>query len=145
MSEEFYLKVKKLSSDSKIDIPAKKGDAGLDCYAAETITLLPHERYTMPLGICIEFPIGYVCQVNQKSGIAKNLGIDTMGNIIDSEYRGEIHATIVNTSNTKVLIHKGHKICQLIFLKCFLPNKIQYVDTLSETDRGSKGFGSTGV
>ena len=69
-----YLKVKKLNEDSKINMPAKKGDVGYDCYATKDITLKPHERFAMPLGIALEFDEGYVCHVNQKSGLSKRLG-----------------------------------------------------------------------
>jgi len=142
--EKFYLKVKKLREEGKINNPAKNGDAGYDVFAMEDITLNPHERYNMPLGIAIEIPIGWVCIVQQKSGLAKQFGIDTIGNVIDSNYRGEIHAQIVNTSNEEIMIEKNKKIAQLIFVP-HGNSEINYVDELSETERGDSGFGSTGL
>ena len=142
--DKFYLKVKKINDDAKINNQAKKGDAGFDVFATENITLKPLERYNMPLGIALEFPENWVCIVQQKSGIAKNFGIDTIGNVIDSNYRGEIHAQIVNTSNDIVNIEKNKKIAQLIFLQhgsC----EIEYVEELNKTERGETGFGSTGL
>lgn len=138
------LKVKILNKDfGKINNPAKPGDAGYDVFATENIILKPHERYNMPLGIALEFPGDYVCIVNQKSGLANKFGLDTIGNVIDSGYRGEIHAQIVNTSNFNVKIEAGQKIAQLLFL-FWKELNILYVDKLGETDRGEGGFGSTG-
>lgn len=143
-NNRFYLKVKKLRQEAKINEPAKLGDAGYDVFSMEDVILQPHDRYNMPLGIAIEIPLGWVCIVNQKSGIAKNFGIDTIGNVIDSNYRGEIHAQIVNTSNDIVNIEKNKKIAQLVFLQ-HGSSEIEYVNELSETERGETGFGSTGL
>jgi dUTP pyrophosphatase len=138
----FYLKVKKINPLGKLNEPAKEGDCGHDVYSMEYFELLPHERKKVPLGIALEFPDGYYCEVKQKSGLAVKYGIDTIGNIIDSGYCGEINATIVNTSNEKIIIMKNEKIAQLIF-QPYVKAKIEYVETLSETDRGENGFGST--
>lgn len=138
------VKVKKLNQQAKINLPAKQGDCGYDVFATKCITLPPHGRFNMPLGIAIEFQNGYFCQVNQKSGLANKYGIDTIGNVIDSGYRGEIHAQLVNTSNEDVTIFAGEKVAQLIFIKCATPD-IVFVSQLSQSDRGQAGFGSTGV
>ena len=98
----------------------------------------------MGLGIAIQIPTGYFCQIQQKSGLAEKFGIDTIGNVIDSGYRGEIHAQIVNTSNDYITIQENTKIAQLVFIQHQTP-EIQYCDELSITDRGSSGFGSSGL
>lgn len=141
--KEFSLKVKKLNEDSKINEPAKDSDAGYDVFATKDIILRPQERYNMPLGIALEFPDDYFCQVNQKSGLSQKFGIDTIGNVIDAGYRGEIHAIVVNTSNETINIEKGQKIAQLVFIP-FVKSNIKFVNELTETERGSDGFGSTG-
>lgn len=141
--KEFSLKVKKLNEDSKINEPAKDSDAGYDVFATKDIILRPQERYNMPLGIALEFPDDYFCQVNQKSGLSQKFGIDTIGNVIDAGYRGEIHAIVVNTSNETINIEKGQKIAQLVFIP-FVKSNIEFVNELTETERGSDGFGSTG-
>lgn len=138
-----YLKVKKLNQCSKIDNPAKKGDAGFDCFSAVDVLVDPQERVKVPLGIAIEIPTGYVALVNQKSGLAVKLGMDTSGNVIDSSYRGEIHAIVFNNSKKSFWIKKGEKICQLLIHKCYTP-EVEFVGELSDTERGSDGFGSTG-
>lgn len=136
------IKVKKINNDGKINLPAYNGDAGYDVFATQNIKLKPLERFAMPLGIAIEFPSNLVCQVNTKSGLSIKQGFDTIGNIIDSNYRGEIHAIIVNTSNNDLEIKKGDKVAQLIFLSySLLP--IEYVNKLLESDRNNKWNGSS--
>lgn len=143
--KEFYLKVKKLKPNGRIDLPAKIGDAGYDIYATTSIELKPGERYPMPLGMALEFPKGYVCVVTDKSGIASKYGLHSIGAIVDNCYRGEIHCILVNSSNEKVYVNKGKKIAQLIFYQCFTTNDIKFVDKLSNTNRNDGKFGSTGV
>jgi len=140
MNKKFKLKVKKLNKEAKINAPFKEGDAGYDVFAMENIILPAQNRYAMPLGIALEFPPGFVCIVNQKSGIAKEFGIDTIGNVIDAGYRGEIHAQIVNTSKTYIDIKKGQKIAQLLFHEVITP-EIEYCTELSESLRGDRKFG----
>jgi len=139
----FYLHVKKVNFLAKLFPPAYVGDAGYDAVAMDNCTLLPGERYNMPLGVAIEFPSTYVCLVQQKSGLAKKFGFDTIGNVIDSNYRGEIHAQIVNTSNMSISIAAGDKVCQLIFVKIGVA-PIEYVLELKSSKRESNGFGSSG-
>jgi dUTP pyrophosphatase len=136
------LKIKKLKEYGKINMPAYKGDAGYDVYATEDKIINPLERYAMPLGIALEFSNNLVCQVNTKSGLSIKYGFDTIGNIIDSNYRGEIHVIIINTSNKLISITKGEKIAQLIFLKYSVP-QIEFVNELSESDRNINWNGSS--
>jgi dUTP pyrophosphatase len=80
--------------------------------------------------------------VQQKSGLASDFGINTIGNIIDSGYRGEIHAVIVNHGREPLSIVPGQKIAQLLFLRVGVA-PIEYVEELNGTARGTGGFGST--
>ena len=138
------LKVKLLDEEAKISPPSYPGDAGYDVYSMVNVALEPLQRLDIPLGLALEFSSDYVCLTQGKSGVAKRLGLDTLGNVIDSSYRGEIHAQVVNVSNETVFIQKGMKIAQLLFIKISTP-EIQFIDELSESDRGEKGFGSTGI
>lgn len=138
------VKVKYLTEDSKINPPAYLGDAGYDVFSTIDVELKPLERVNIPLGVSLEFDNTHVCLVQGKSGIAKRLGLDSIGNVIDSSYRGEIHAQMVNVSNEVVKVEKGTKIAQLLFIRISTP-EIQLVEDLSESIRGEKGFGSTGV
>jgi dUTP pyrophosphatase len=138
------LKIKILNEFGKINIPAYVGDAGYDVFSTINLQLNPLDRWAIPLGIALEFDSTIVCQVNEKSGLAKNSGFMTIGNIIDSSYRGEIHAIVVNTSNEILNIKQGEKVAQLIFLKVETPI-IEYVSELSNTSREENKFGSTGI
>lgn len=137
------LKIKKLYEDAKINPPAYSGDAGYDVFSMIDTYLEPLERFNVPLGIALEFDSDHVCLTQGKSGVSKRYGLDTLGNVIDSSYRGEIHALVVNVSDQPVHITKGMKIAQIIFFRISTPS-IEYVEELNLTDRGEKGFGSTG-
>jgi len=138
------IKVKKLNKYARINKPAHIGDAGFDVFSTERIVLNPGQRYAMPLGIAIQMPYDMVCLVEQKSGLAKKYGIDTIGNVIDASYRGEIHAIIVNTGLGKVIIEDNQKVAQLRFVPVIIPELV-FVDELDDSSRGEDGFGSTGL
>lgn len=145
MKCKMKLKIKKLINFTGIDAPAKPGDAGYDLYATTDRRISLYSRFNMPLGIAIEIPEGYVGIIEAKSGRANKEGLTTIGNIIDSGYRGEIHAQLVNTSKDfGITIKKGQKVAQIIFQKCYTP-EIEFVEELSDSSRGKKGFGSTGL
>lgn len=133
-----YLKCKVLREGCTLFNPKKEGDAGFDVVSGINIKIEPDSWKAVPLGIALEFPFGYVCIVNQKSGIAKNTGASTIGNVIDSGYRGEIHAIIVNNSAHALHIKKGEKIAQLLFHKVYTP-KISFYEVLSDSERGKDG------
>lgn len=137
------LKVKLLNEEARISPPSYPGDAGYDVYSAIDAMLDPMQRLDIPLGVALEFDSDYVCLTQGKSGVVRKYGIDTLGNVIDSSYRGEIHAQVVNVSDKPVFIQKGMKIAQLLFVRISTP-EIQLVEELSKSDRGEKGFGSTG-
>jgi dUTP pyrophosphatase len=138
-----YLKVNKMVKDARIDEPAYLGDAGYDVYSPIDVTIRPGNRVKLGLKLRLEFDSNYVCMVQEKSGMANRLGIQTIGNVIDSSYRGEIHVILHNIGFQAVTINKGMKVAQLLFMVCGLP-EIKYVEELSTSDRGVKGFGSSG-
>lgn len=141
-SKTMEVKVKKIRDLGVLMPPAKASDAGYDVVSIIHVKLKRGERISIPLGIAIEFPEGYVCKIESKSGLAINYGLYTVGGIIDSGYRGEICAIMLATDDVE--IQKGQKIAQLIFYPIETP-KVVYVDELSKSDRGDNGFGSTGV
>jgi len=135
--------------DDSIPLPgyAHKGDAGIDLYSAIDTELKPLERKMIPTGIAISIPNGFAGFVQPKSGLAINNGITLLNTpgLIDSGYRGEICAILINMDkNNAYKIKKGSKICQLV-IKKVEDAKLNYVDELDNTDRGSGGFGSTGI
>jgi dUTP pyrophosphatase len=122
--------------------------AGMDlrAFVAEPSTLKPLQRAIVKTGLFIELPIGYEAQVRPRSGLAAKKGITVLNapGTIDADYRGEIGVILVNLSNEDFTIENGERIAQLVIAKHERANW-EEVDILEETDRGSGGFGSTGV
>ncbi|AOW17918.1 deoxyuridine 5'-triphosphate nucleotidohydrolase [Polaribacter vadi] len=125
-----------------------EGAAGMDLRAniEESITLKPLERTIVKTGLFIALPIGFEAQVRPRSGLAAKNGITVLNapGTVDADYRGEIGVILVNLSNDDFVINDGERIAQLIIAK---HERISWkeVTILSETERGSGGFGSTGV
>lgn len=143
MPNNSVVKFQLLRADSKLPQYAHDSDAGFDIFSTETKILAPGERYVFQLGIASEIPEGYFVSFRDKSGLAAKYGIHTLAGVIDSGYRGEWGIVIVNTGGEPVTINKGDKIAQGI-LQPALQAKIVEVAKLSDTERGSGGFGSTG-
>ncbi len=122
--------------------------AGMDLRAniTEPIILKPLERTIVKTGLFIELPIGIEAQVRPRSGLAAKNGITVLNapGTVDADYRGEIGVILVNLSNEDFTIENGERIAQLVISKHERAEWIE-VEELSETDRGSGGFGSTGV
>lgn len=122
--------------------------AGMDLRAhiTEAITLKPLERTIIKTGLFIELPIGYEAQVRPRSGLAAKKGVTVLNapGTIDADYRGEIGVILVNLSNENFTVENGERVAQLIIAKHERAEWIQ-VQELSETTRGTGGFGSTGV
>lgn len=137
------LKIKKLHPNAKIPSYAHRGDAGFDLYVPESVTMNPGDRKTIPLGIAMEIPEGYVGLMFDKSSLSHKYGLKTFGNVIDSGYRGEIHAGLINQSGQTQILEAGQKIIQMLIIPV---ETVQIVesDTLSESERGDGAFGSTG-
>lgn len=114
------------------------------------LILMPHERILIPSGIHVKIPSGFALIAFNKSGVASKKGLDILACVVDEDYQGEIHLNVVNTSHTEsVDIVAGEKLVQFILLP-ILYAKLQEIKTLEElyphtTERGTGGFGSTGV
>ena len=125
-----------------------EGAAGMDLRAniEQPITLKPLERTIVKTGLFIALPIGFEAQVRPRSGLAAKKGITVLNSpgTVDADYRGEIGVILVNLSNDDFIINDGERVAQLIIAKHERVNW-QEVEILSETERGSGGFGSTGV
>lgn len=131
-----------------VELPryAHDGDAGLDLRIIHDVTLEPGQRANVGTGVAVEIPQGCVGLVFPRSGLASKHGI-TLSNsvgVIDSGYRGEIGASLVNTSDETTTIDAGTRVCQLVVMP-YVPCDLVAVDELSETERGANGFGSTGI
>lgn len=135
--------VERISPLTKIPSRSHPSDAGLDLYSAQYYTLTPGERILASTGIKLIIPNGYAGLVWDKSGIAKQ-GVRTMAGVIDASYRGEVLVNLINLSNNIYTITPGQKIAQLLIQKIELPT-ITEAKVENNTDRGEKGFGSTGL
>ena len=138
------IRVKKLHPDAKVPAFAHPGDAGMDLYSVEDMVLAPGERGSVPTGIAIALPDGYVSLVWDKSGPSHKFGVKTLGGVLDSGYRGEYLIGLVNLGQEKFEIKKGQKIAQLLIQKVERP-EIEETAELDDTSRVARGFGSTGV
>ena len=146
----FYNMICKIVNKSNNSTPAyaTAQSAGMDLRAnlEAPIILKPMERAMIPTGLFIELPVGYEAQVRPRSGLAAKHGITVLNTpgTIDADYRGEIKVILVNLSNDAFEIQHGERIAQMVIAK---HETVQWeeVETLSETERGAGGFGSSGV
>ena len=142
--------LKRLAHGRDLALPhyATAGAAGLDLIAAveEEIVLLPGQRAAIPCGIAIELPHGYEAQVRPRSGLALNQGVTVLNapGTIDSDYRGEVKAILINHGAEPFLIKRGAKIAQMV-IAAHEQAEIVERDELSDSARGAGGFGSTGI
>ncbi len=142
------LKVKRVSDKAILPQRATEGSAGMDLSACleEPVTIAPGERVRIPTGIAIGLPSKEtVGLVYARSGMAVRDGIAlTHGvGVIDSDYTGEIQVGLINLSKEPYTINPGQRIAQLVVAPILLP-AIEETEDLTETQRGSGGFGSTG-
>lgn len=145
---ELNIKIKKTHPNAVIPSYSKPGDAGLDLTATEIISETPFQ-ISYGTGISLEIPKGYVGLVFPRSSIRKyDLALTNCVGVIDSGYRGEIQATFKKTNwlkgNNSEKYQIGDRIAQIMIIPYPNINFIE-VDSLSDTDRGSGGFGSTGT
>jgi len=143
--------VQVLISTTAPDVPvpsyAHPGDAGADITTRVDITLAPGERATVPTGVCIALPAGYVALVHPRSGLAAKHGVTIVNapGTVDAGYRGEISVTLLNTDAAhSVTLAKGDRIAQLVIQRVERAAFVT-VETLPGSHRGEGGFGSTGV
>ena len=148
---------KLLTGTAKLPVINNDTDAGIDFYSDQFKLLHPGEHHAFSTGVAWEpyfdaREIGFYLnnffkvymQIQGRSGMATNLGIGVMGGVVDSGYRGDIKIILINTSNENVEISKGMKIAQGIAL--LTPNVlIRMTEFVRESNRGDKGFGSSGT
>jgi dUTP pyrophosphatase len=137
------LKIKKLHPNARIPSYAHYGDAGFDLYVPESITIKSGERKSIPIGIAMEIPDGYTGLLLDKSGLSHKHGLKSFGGVIDSGYRGEVHAGIMNLSDKDYTLEAGDKIIQMLIMPVMTVD-IEESNSLSESERGAGAFGSSG-
>ncbi len=126
------------------------GAAGLDLRAAlaedDTLVIAPGARAAVPTGIALELPVGFEAQVRPRSGLAFRHGVTVLNSpgTVDSDYRGEVTAILINLGTEPFTIRRGDRIAQMVVASVAQATLIE-AKTLSETGRGAGAFGSTGV
>jgi len=142
------------TSDNSDPLWAKEGDSGFDLRAClpngeKEVTLQPFERMLIPTGLYFELPMGYELQIRPRSGHSFKTGLMAILGTVDTGYRGEIKVIMINLSNQPQKIEAGERIAQGVVASRVSTEfgklvKLKSVKELSETERGSGGFGSTG-
>lgn len=144
------MKIKLLNDLAQAPTRGSEKAAGMDLYAAiggdGYVRILPHETVKIGTGIAIELPKGTFGAVYPRSGLATKQGLRLANStgIIDEDYRGEIIVALYNDSDYIRIVKNGDRIAQLIVM-LYVPEKVEIVDELTDTERGNHGFGSTGV
>ncbi len=141
------LKVKLLRDGAALPERKTEGSAGYDLCAcvAGDFTIEPGELAIFPTGIAVEIPAGCAGMIFTRSGLGIKHGVAVANGVgvIDSDYRGEIHVGLRNSSKVPYTVKPGERIAQLIVMPVCLP-EVERAEELSETQRGTAGFGSTG-
>tara|TARA_R110002126_G_scaffold221922_1_gene367078 strand:- start:146 stop:742 length:597 start_codon:yes stop_codon:yes gene_type:complete len=136
-------------SSNKSPVYAKVGDSGFDLRSNEGGTLKPLERMMVSTGLFFELPDGYEMQVRPRSGLAAKHGITVLNSpgTVDTGYRGEIKVILVNLSNDTFTFEKGERVAQAVISSRVSSDfgELTEVTNISDSDRGTGGFGSTGV
>ncbi len=144
---ELKIQVVQLDSDLPLPKPAQQGDAGVDLYASENVTLEPGGgRALVPTGVAVAIPQGYAGFVQPRSGLALRHGVTCLNSpgLIDSGYRGELKVVLVNTDPKQAFeVRRGERIAQLVVQKVAAV-AFEKVEQLPDSERGQSGFGSTG-
>jgi len=140
----------KIKIVNKSDNPIPKyetlGSSGMDLLSNCEVVLKPFERFLVSTGIFVEIPIGFEGQVRARSGLSIKHGITLVNAVgtIDSDYRGELKIPIINLGDKEFKIEKGMRIAQLVIAK-YERVDLDVVFELSDTERSTGGFGSTGI
>ena len=141
------IKVKKLTESAQIPTRANESDAGWDIYSDEDVIINPNTQRLISTGISVEIPHGTVGLIWPRSSLAVKNGVDVFAGVVDSGYRGEVKVCLFNAgsvwSTPRVNIAKGDRIAQILFQPIPQFSLVESTE-LTDTNRGSGGFGSTG-
>lgn len=147
-SSAIKLGYKLLTLNAKAPTKGSKEAAGFDIYSTVDAKIAPGNRVAVDTGLVVAIPKGYYGRVAPRSGLAVNKGIDVCAGVIDSDYRGEVKVVLANNLHNAepfVLLESGTRVAQLILEKYADDVELVPMDTVDETQRGTGGFGSTGL
>ena len=142
------IKTKKVRDGAKLPVTASKTAAGADlhaCLGVDLVTVGCNQIIKIPTGLAMEIPEGYFGAIFARSGLATKSGLRPANcvGVIDSDYRGEVIVALHNDTDETRIIENGERIAQIVILPCQSVNFVE-TDTLSDTERGDGGFGSSG-
>lgn len=154
MSNMSYIMLQRRSGSAKMPHRATPGSIGYDVYADlpvgwtsdgtnHAVRICAGERVLVPLGFSMQPPAGCYGRLAPRSGLAFKKGVDIMAGVVDPDYRGIVHALVINLGHNPVVIEHGEAIAQLILERAEIATPIE-VDSLEPTARDEGGFGSTG-
>lgn len=144
--------LRRLPHGADLPLPAyeSEGAAGMDLRAAlppgEPFVLPPNGRGLVPTGLVMQLPAGFEGQVRPRSGLAAKHGVTVLNSpgTVDSDYRGEVKVILVNLGGEDFIIRHGDRIAQLVIAPVTRAVLVE-AETLDQTERGTGGFGSTGI
>lgn len=137
------LLVKRLVPGAIVPTRASPGSVGYDLYSTETMRIKSRERGIVSTGIAATIPMGVYGRIAPRSGLTVRHGIQTGAGVIDPDFTGELKVILFNHGTETFEIKQGDRVAQLILEKCETP-LIEEVQEMKETQRGTRGFGSTG-
>ena len=139
------IRIKKLYPDVETPKYQTSGAVGFDLRAVENVSIPSGETRLVGTGLAVELPHGYELQIRPRSGLALKHSITVLNSpgTVDSDYRGEIKVLLINHGKSDFQISKGDRIAQAVVNRVEIVDIVE-VEELSETQRGDKGFGSTG-
>ncbi|MGP1439817.1 MAG: dUTP diphosphatase [Treponema sp.] len=138
----------KLSPGAILPEYKTEGAAGADLFAyiENDVKLSPMERRLIPTGVFVQLPFGYELQVRPRSGLALKYGVTVLNTpgTVDSDYRGELQVLLINFGNEDFVVRNGDRIAQAVITEV---SRVSFTvsSSLSQTERGSNGYGSTGI
>lgn len=142
------IRVCKLHPGARMPVYASAGAAGADVFALldKELVLKPFERALVPTGLSFSIPDGYEVQLRPRSGLAlkQGVGLPNSPGTIDADYRGEVRVLLVNLGSDDVVVRDGDRIAQMVLAPVYQACFVQDA-SLDDTERGSGGFGSTGL
>ncbi|MBY2988681.1 dUTP diphosphatase [Rhizobium leguminosarum] len=135
-----------LNSEAQLPSYSTAGSAGMDLSAVCNVVVQPGEHVSVPTGLAVEIPAGWEAQIRPRSGHAAHHGVTVLNapGTIDSDYRGEIVVILINLGKDAFEISVGMRIAQMVIAPAPQAD-IAVTSTISPSDRGSGGFGSTGM
>jgi dUTP pyrophosphatase len=138
------LRIKKLTPNAILPTRGSGGAVGYDLYSTDSVVVPPTHRVLVGTGIAMVLPNGVYGRVAPRSGLAVKHGIQVGAGVVDPDYMGEVKVVLFNHGDKDFEVKKGDRVAQLILERCETP-EVEEVGTVESTERGSKGFGSTGV